>query len=328
MDILRRPILWAIVSFTILISGCEQDLNLNDYKTPSVEKMLVVNSIINPDSLIGVSVTHPYFFSDKHLSFTPVTNLDVQLSGNDGEWINMSYQKESKLYTANIKPIEGKQYSIKVADSSNTAYSCDTIPFKVEIKDVKATGEGPIPIYWSNDYRFTYKITFQDTPGINNFYFLAVEDDALSYEMSQMGQMDYTADYVFQVLANTINNDIQGWQPDGVFGYPFSDKGIDGERYTLTVIETLQSPWIGMIKKLPRKIKLYSISRSYFEYMISVLSMDYEESAFKGNLLSLGLIEPQKIYSNITGGAGLFGSYNLDTVNVDLLELTNGWPCK
>lgn len=68
-------------------------------------------------------------------------------------------------------------------------------------------------IFWDTDYRFTYKITFRDTPDTENFYFLAIEDDALVDEFSQMGQVDYTADYVFQVLANTINQDIQGWQP-------------------------------------------------------------------------------------------------------------------
>ncbi len=62
--------------------------------------------------------------------------------------------------------------------------------------------------------------------------------------------------------------------------------------------------------------------------MVSVLSMDYDESAFKGNLLSLGLMEPSKIYSNISGGAGIMGSYCLSTMEIDLLEHTGGWPKK
>ena len=62
--------------------------------------------------------------------------------------------------------------------------------------------------------------------------------------------------------------------------------------------------------------------------MVSVLAMDYDESALKGNLLSLGLMEPNKIYSNIEGGAGLMGSYNLTTKKVDLLQLSGGWNSK
>ena len=68
MTNLRYIILLTAMLVILLFSGCEQDLNLNDYRNSDIENMLVVNSILNPDSLIGVSVTHPYFFSDKHHS--------------------------------------------------------------------------------------------------------------------------------------------------------------------------------------------------------------------------------------------------------------------
>lgn len=62
MTNLRYIILLTAMLVILLFSGCEQDLNLNDYRNSDIENMLVVNSILNPDSLIGVSVTHPYFF--------------------------------------------------------------------------------------------------------------------------------------------------------------------------------------------------------------------------------------------------------------------------
>lgn len=311
-----------------MLSGCEQDLDLDKYQNPETDKMYVVNSILNPDSLIGVSVTHPFFFSTPHIAFNPVEGLDVKVAGENDEWENLVYDARSKLYLSDRKPIAGEVLKLKINGERETVLSSDKIPYKVEIEKVEATGEGPIHIYWDKDYRFTYKITFRDTPGEENFYFLAIEDDALPWEFSSMGQVDYTTDYVFQVLANMINQDVQGWQPDGVFGYPFSDKGIDGKLYTITVNEILQTPLVSMIEKLPRSINLYSISRPYFEYMVSVLAMDYDESALKGNLLSLGLMEPNKIYSNIEGGAGLMGSYNLTTKKVDLLQLSGGWNSK
>lgn len=311
-----------------MLSGCEQDLDLDKYQNPETDRMYVVNSILNPDSLISVSVTHPFFFSTPHIAFNPVEGLDVKVAGENGDWETLVYDARSKLYLSERKPIAGEVLKLKINGESETVLSCDTVPHKVEIEKVEATGEGPIHIYWDTDYRFTYKITFRDTPGEENFYFLAIEDDALPWEFSSMGQVDYTTDYVFQVLANMINQDVQGWQPDGVFGYPFSDKGIDGELYTITVNEILQTPLVDMIEKLPRSINLYSISKPYFEYMVSVLAMDYDESALKGNLLSLGLMEPNKIYSNIEGGAGLMGSYNLTTKKVDLLQLSGGWNSK
>lgn len=323
--------LWFIISkglimLPILLSGCEEDLDLSQFKEDVIENMLVVNSILNPDSLIGVSVTHPYFFSDPHTTFPPITDLEIHVKIDNKDWKSLKYDPTSKLYIGNRKPKEGEEVRLRVKGRGKEVTTCDTIPSKVEIESIEAFAEGPMHIFWDNDYRFVYKITFQDNPKEANFYFLSIEDDALPYELSEMGQVDYTTDYVFQMLANMINKDGEGWRPGEIFGYPFSDKGIDGERYTITVCEVLQTPLVWMIEHLPRKVKLYSISRSYFEYMLSVLALDYESSALKGYLLSLGLSEPTQIYSNVTGGCGLMGSYNLNTVHIDLLQLTGGWP--
>lgn len=311
---------------TFLFSGCEKHFNLDKYRNPEIEKMLVVNSILCPDSVIGVSVTRPYFFSSSHMSFASVKSLDVSVSRAGIERETLVYDECSGLYISGHRPSEGEILKLEIRDGSDIVVSCDTIPYKVEIEKVEATVEGPMHIYWDNDYLFTYQITFQDPSQEDNYYFLAIEDNPIIDTFQVMGQVDYTADYVFQVLANMINRYIQGWKPEGVLGYPFCDKGIDGMRYTLTVNEILQSPWVERIDKMPRKVALYSISKAYFEYMVSVLSMDYDESALQGSLLSLGLLEPERIFSNIKGGAGLMGSYNLSVRDVDLLELAGGWP--
>lgn len=323
----RRAYVFFISNILLatFMTSCEQELNLDKYRDAEVEKMLVINSILNPDSLIGISVTHPFFFSTPHMKFDPVSGLDVQVSVQDGDWETLTFDDESGLYLSDLSPLPGEVIRIRTGEDGLSVCACDTIPYRTDIQNVEVTWEGPMHIYWDNDYRFTYKITFQDTPGEENFYFLAIEDDALPWEFSMMGQPDYTSDYVFQVLANMINGDINGWQPEGVFGYPFCDKGIDGQCYTITVNEVLQSPFTDYIEKLPRKVSLYTISHPYFEYMVSILAMDYDETALKGSLLSLGLLEPEKIYSNIEGGAGIMGSYTLSTVKIDILKEMGGW---
>ena len=319
------PGLILLVLF-MLISACEREFSLDGFRDKNTENILVINAILNPDSIMKVSVTHPFFFSDPHVRYPSVRDLEVELSEDDADWIRLEFNPSSSLYVSDTRPLAGSSIRLRIYGNNQSVSSLDTIPQKVRIERVEVAGEGPIHIYWDNDYRFTYHITFQDPPGEENFYFLEVDSDALSYEFSQMGQVDYTLDYVFNVMAEMINKDMQGWRPDGVFGYPFSDKGIDGQRYTLTVSEVIQSPLTQMIKKLPRRINLYAISRPYFEHMVSILSQDYEQEALKGNLLSLGLIEPTKIYTNIESGAGILGCYNLSRVKLDLLQHTGGWP--
>lgn len=313
---------------TFILAGCEKDLSLEKYRDPSIEKMLVVNSILNPDSAICVSVTHPYFFSDTHKTFRPVEGLDISVGVNGRRWGSMTFDDDKRLYSTDLIPAENDIVSLEIGRGKDVVNCCDTVPARVSIDDVKVTGEGPIHIYWDDDYRFTYKITFSDPPHVENYYFLTVEDGAAPYEFTLMGQVDYTNDYVFQILANSVNKELSDWQPEEISGYPFSDKGIDGRQYTITVTEVLQTPIVSMIERLPRKIKLFAISKPYYEYMVSVLSMDYDGTSFKGNLLSLGLIEPSPIFTNISGGTGIMGSYSLSSIDVDILQLAGGWPAK
>ncbi|MDE6077770.1 MAG: DUF4249 domain-containing protein, partial [Muribaculaceae bacterium] len=74
----------SFLFLSVFMSSCEQELNLDKYRNPEMENMLVVNSILNPDSLIGVSVTHPFFFSTPHVKFEPVKGLDVQVTDKEG----------------------------------------------------------------------------------------------------------------------------------------------------------------------------------------------------------------------------------------------------
>ena len=327
----RKSFAISIFSFVMLImlsllSSCERDLSLDSFRDRNTEDMLVVNAILNPDSVMKVSVTHPFFFSVPHTYYPPVDGLEVMMSSDVNDWQSLEFDPASGLYVSDRRPTAGTPIRLRITGKNHEVSAIDTVPHEVIIEKVEVSGEGPIHIYWDDDYRFTYRITFQDPPEEENFYFLSVESDALSYEFSQMGQVDYSLDYVFNVLAEMINKDMQGWRPDGVFGYPFSDKGIDGKRYTLTITEVVQSPMTQMIERLPRRINLYSISRPYFEYMLSILSQDYDQVALKGNLLSLGLIEPTKIYTNIESGAGLLGCYTLNRIKIDLLKYTGGWP--
>lgn len=87
----------------IILSGlclpflsCESDINLDSYRNPEVEKTVVINSIVNPDSIIEVSASHPYFFSDIHKDFSPIKNLEIKLFINGVFSGQMIYDGEKR----------------------------------------------------------------------------------------------------------------------------------------------------------------------------------------------------------------------------------------
>ena len=75
-----------------------------------------------------------------------------------------------------------------------------------------------------------------------------------------------------------------------------------------------------------RKISLYSISESYYNYLVSRLYNESYDSDLHGGLIDLGLTEPLKTYSNINGGVGIFASFCLDEKDMDVMEYTGQFP--
>lgn len=50
----------------LLTTSCYHEVDLDDFKNNEGKNLLTLNSLICPDSVIAVSATRPYFFSDKH----------------------------------------------------------------------------------------------------------------------------------------------------------------------------------------------------------------------------------------------------------------------
>ena len=109
---------------------------------------------------------------------------------------------------------------------------------------------------------------------------------------------------------------------------PFSDYGIEGKTHTLIVKEIIQGS--GLIwshyDKMWRKYSLFSISESYYNYLVTRLYNESYDSDLHGGMIDLGFTEPLKTYSNINGGVGIFASYCVDEKDLDVLEYTGPFP--
>lgn len=183
-------------------------------------------------------------------------------------------------------------------------------------------------IYSDNDYIFTYKITFSDPADVKNYYFLHYDMEMSSNNL-MMGERDYTFEYVFQQLANNINANIPGWTPYSPDGLPFTDEGINGQSHTLVVKEIVQGGYgshLTRYNEMKRKFKLFSISKDYYEYLLSVLYNDTDSEGLHGGMIDLGISEPMKYFSNIMGGIGIFASYSLDETDLDVIQICGRFP--
>lgn len=304
---MHRYIIVVAAIFLPMLTGCYSDIDLDKYRDKDIEERLVLNSILMPDSLVRVVATHPYFFEDRNQNPSFEKGLDIRLSVNGVDAGNLTYNNDRNCYVADIMPHESDVVEIRTLWKRKTVEARDTVPRKIRIEDFRATIDGPFTIHQPNSWLIEYDITFTDPAGEDNFYFLSF-GGPFKGEFLLDGERLYKNEFVFQVLAEIMNSSIPGWEPYSLTGLPFSDKGIEGKRHTLHVGEILPFVWkpddyVGR----EREVALYSISRSYYEYMLSLLANDPEDDSLHGSFLGLGLMEPDALFSNVEGGTGILG---------------------
>ena len=310
-----------------MLTGCYQDIDLDKYKNEEGEYLLTINSAVNPDSVVAVAATRTYFYSDTHKGREYVKGLDISLYVNGKENCILQYNASNNLYESDYRPKENDEIELKTLYRNQIVESKDTIPEKVKIESIEITRQGPLSIYFNNDYIITYYITFNDPIGKDNYYFLQYDDIGAVMGNMSMGERDYTYEYVFQQLANHINASVPGWEPYSPEGLPFSDNGIDGTTHTLVVKEIVSSNRsLAGYPTMRRKIKLFSISESYYQYLLSKLYNDPGNEGLHGGMIDLGVSEPIKYFSNINGGTGILAAYSLDETELDVIQILGPFP--
>lgn len=320
-----------LILVTLTLSSCYQDIDLDQYKGANGENLLVLNSIINPDSTISAVASKTFFYSDLPTDREYVTNLDIELLINGEEKGLLNFNPENNHYESFYKPDEKDLVELRTIYREKPIACKDTVPMKVGIESVNVYRQGPMAIYTSKDYLITYEITFTDPGNEDNFYFLQYEDNGRWVSGNlYFGVRDFTYEYVFQQLARKIGAIIPGWEPYNSDGLPFSDYGIGGKTHTLIVKEIVQGSGfifpLSEFTHMLRKISLYSISEPYYNYLVSRLYNESYDSDLHGGMIDLGLTEPLQTYSNIKGGVGICASYCLDEKEIDVFETTGPFP--
>lgn len=317
---------YLIFHLLILFSlfSCTHEIDFKELNNEN-NKQLTLNIIANTDSTFCVMATKSYFFSETHNDYLYVNDLQIDLYVNGVLKETLRYDESSHLYHSNYYPKELDMLMVKTKYKGKVIEATDTIPRRINIENIEVDRQGPMDIITHNDYLFTYQIKFRDPPAENNYYFLQydmadAEGDFLLNVL--MGKRDYSYEYVFQVLSNQLNKLIPGWKPKSSFGLPFTDTGIEGTEHTLIVKEIVQGEGHNLpsFKEMKRVFKLFSISENYYKYLIGILSNDKENEGIRSELINIGLASPVKVFSNIEGGTGIFGTYVLDTYYLDTFD--------
>ena len=320
------------IFFLIVIIGfnsCYQDLDFERYRS---DPTVVLNAVVSPDTVIMANVCLTTFFTDTAL-LKVVKDAEVKLYVNgvyseELKWEANNKSKFGGTYISSVTPKESDKIKIEVKSSYGNVWAEDVVPPKIYIEKVEISGrkiEDPKSIIVEpggnvskgENFEVRYSITLKDIPNDSNYYCIRIEN---CNPYQPLGVLDYSDDPVFIEQTSTTNGSFSG-EIDGQGGRTFSDKLFDGKDYTLTIKETGNSMFYTYGEILNRKILLYSLSKSYYNYLTSLLNVN--ENSIEYYLSEYGLYEPVKTFSNIQGGIGIVACSQVD---IKLIELRKIFP--
>lgn len=328
---MKKYILLYLLALTL--ASCVKEIDLSGLRPhPS----LVMNSFINPDSTFRVSVSRTKFVTDEPQDLT-LSNADVSLFINNELKEKLRWEKPSGkkgYYISNYQAQADDHIRLEAHAPGYTPVRGETsMPVPVKIKSVQI--EKTRTDLYSTDLNIL--ITFQDLPGRDNYYGINIltqfRNNIESEDAPWKDQEPYRISFSFKentVFNNRYNvlDDILGNTTEYIntTGLIFSNELIKGKEYTLKASTTIYQKYVvvdenGVTTEEKHDyrfiINLSSVSESYHLHFKSI-----EDKAFGGIIGDLsdsgGLAEPFSVYSNIEGGAGIIGTYQIDTCSIDI----------
>lgn len=308
----------------LVFNGCDKviEIELGD-----AEQMIVVNTVINPDSLIHVNLTrnrHILDNADIPAIEEPEYNPLVKL------FVNGTYVEDLKAvsngdYISTIKPKIGSEYSLEVSESKlNNVFSSATIPKPVSISylDTSSVIQNSDDNSFTDFYfdMFNCRVVIDDPADESNYYLLRFEvnssywethdtsyfvvdsalvNDKWIYDFREITSYEKYARHTIPGI-QYVSNDKSTELAIGIEGYVFSDNYFNGNVYEYSASIPIYA--FNSLDSTIVTANLLSLSEEYYKYLKSRENHYSSKHDF--------LATPVPVFNNINGGVGIMGSYS------------------
>lgn len=291
----------CLLSLIIVFTSCEMVVN---FDVPFEKPDIVVNAIINPDSVFTIELSESAFILDNkfgNANFPAILNADIKVFANGNE-LNTPFHLNNGVYVIqNYYPQPGVKYEIRVnIEGYDEVSVTDKIPpeeASFELKDfVLSEGE-------YDEIIPRFNLIINDQPGSNYYEFRVFGEQILyDYSTDPPTPMDTTLLPITLTSDDPVISDIfDEYYGDKIL---FNDKLYDGKNYSLPVSMNY-FPYYPEDNNSQQEIRLIislkNVSEAYFNYNISLeLQQQTDGDPFT---------EPVPVFSNVENGLGIMGSY-------------------
>lgn len=320
------------------VTSCMKEIDLEDLRP---DPKLVLNGVASQGEPLKASLSRTWFYTEDYPNVS-ISDAKVNLYVNDRFFEEMTWDvEEYEYYTignyiSSYIPVSGDKVRIEAErDGFKKIVAREAIPHKPALLNLTAEeikNQEP----YSSGKKKRIKVTFKDDPNAVNCYLINFSIGKPYYEYDyenpdnppvytgeyywSQPSIDYASEPLFgnsiSILDKVMGND---WL-SARNGRPFSDELINGKEYTMK-LEGDSYYWSTMDYDEPDSVRvyLYAISESYYKYLFALLSL--YEGSLNSDLASAGLAEPVRVFSNIEGGVGIFGTACVDSLTVAVSKL-------
>jgi hypothetical protein len=326
---MKKLRLYIPIALLMLLAAaaCESEIK---FKGSEAEPKTVIYSLLNPDSLVTVTIAESHAVFESRYEPRQITDASVRLY-QDGELIEtLTYVPVtilpdyypgdgfSRYVSLSHKPVHGSTYRIEVdVDGLEGAWGETRLPVPVPVISVDT---GSI-IFEEYTGEVKIKVKFRDPAETDNYYRLTARALTGTYLGKPEVPYDpffpvtvYDSDIGYGALSEPL---IAPQQEDDMFGMYlrndfnlFLDELINGKEYSLTLGYNYSRPLsIDHYEFIHAYFSLHAITRDIYLYLQSYSAQRQTIDNF--------LAEPVPVYTNVTGGLGVVGA---ETVSTGALE--------
>ena len=291
----------AFLTFLVAIfcGACEKVI---DISVPDKERKIVLNALLNPDSLVSVQLTQSKSILENN-NLLLLEDADVELFEDDQLVGSLEYSGYGVYGMRGFQPQKEKTYRLEVKHPVLAAVRTEVkLPPLVPILKVDTA---KYQDEYDND-RYSLNVSISDPPGQDNFYALSIAITSRVFDWNTQELTDSTETFMIyfhsvdhgDILGSDIvQNDVNYYIDDKLF---IADDLFDGQDHEFALaidyyFLEFKSDTILL------DVRLDHIDPSYYFYSVS--KRKYYQA--DGNPFS----EPVQVYNNVENGFGIMSGY-------------------
>lgn len=257
---------------------------------PEAPPKLVISSFISPEkplTEVSVSKSAALLSPENDGEIKVVPDADVWLSdGTDS--VKLTFDGNSLYWTNSFPILPGKTYTLRAtAPGGFAAKASCRVPTKINQSLTARIDSSEVnPNNPDNYYRLETR--WQDLPGEGDYYRVhAVE--ATGFPGSPVITSRQALPFLEESQVRDLDADGRSWQLSTDALLDFKQERADG---TLKFYD----------------VYLFTTDRAYYEFHKSLYQYQLNNS----------FTDPIKLYSNVSGGLGIFGAYRMQTIQLQI----------